>query len=130
MNLRKDIVQIQTEHMQRVSMAMEISGKKFGDERLIPLVVELIREESREAIEALLNPNSSLEHKIKELCDLHVVTTNGFFALGVFDAIPLRNVDLNNLAKFGPGWSLREDGKYQPPPGFDKTAILKTIFND
>lgn len=61
-------------------------------------------------------------------CDLMVVTTGTLSACGVADNEVQRAVDLNNLAKFGPGHSLRPDGKLIKPPGHlppDLRSILK-----
>jgi hypothetical protein len=49
-------------------------------------------------------------------CDLKVVTTGTLSACGVPDLIPQRIVDDNNLQKFAPGHSFREDGKLIKPP--------------
>lgn len=49
--------------------------------------------------------------------DIMVVTTGTLSACGVKDAVPQRLVDENNLAKFGPGHTIREDGKLIKPPG-------------
>jgi len=49
--------------------------------------------------------------------DISVVTIGTLSACGI-DAEPLLElVDRNNLAKFGPGHSRREDGKLIKPPG-------------
>ena len=49
-------------------------------------------------------------------CDVIVVTTGTLSACGVNDLVPQLLVDENNLAKFGPGHSYREDGKLIKPP--------------
>ena len=49
-------------------------------------------------------------------CDLMVVTTGTLSACGDQDHLVQEAVDLNNLAKFGPGSSLRADGKLIKPP--------------
>ena len=48
-------------------------------------------------------------------CDIKVVTTGTLSACGVPDEIVQNEVDDNNLAKFGPGHSWREDGKLIKP---------------
>ena len=48
--------------------------------------------------------------------DISVVTTGTLVACGVPDSGLLALVDENNLAKFGPGSYLREDGKWIKPP--------------
>jgi predicted HAD superfamily Cof-like phosphohydrolase len=60
--------------------------------------------------------------------DVSVVTIGTLSACGVADAAVLFAVDMNNLAKFGPGSYRREDGKWMKPPGHrppDIAAILK-----
>jgi predicted HAD superfamily Cof-like phosphohydrolase len=49
-------------------------------------------------------------------CDIMVVTTGTLSACGIRDVVPLKMVDENNLAKFGPGHSIRADGKLIKPP--------------
>ena len=48
--------------------------------------------------------------------DLSVVTIGTLVACGIPDVDLLCMVDENNLAKFGPGGYLREDGKWIKPP--------------
>lgn len=49
--------------------------------------------------------------------DLSVVNVGTLIACGLKDEPLLQLVDENNLAKFGPGHSIREDGKLIKPPG-------------
>jgi len=49
--------------------------------------------------------------------DVSVVTIGTLLACGVEDKPVLEAVDTNNLGKFGPGHSYREDGKLIKPPG-------------
>lgn len=56
-------------------------------------------------------------------CDLKVVTTGTLSACGVPDLPFQVAVDTNNLAKFGPGHSWREDGKLIKPPGHQPPDI-------
>lgn len=63
-------------------------------------------------------------------CDISVVTIGTLIAMGVPDDPFLRLVDENNLQKFGPGHSIREDGKIIKPIGFkgpDIEGLLKSI---
>ncbi len=50
-------------------------------------------------------------------CDVSVIAIGTLSACGVRAAPLLKLVDKNNLAKFGPGHSIREDGKLIKPPG-------------
>ena len=49
--------------------------------------------------------------------DIAVVTTGTLSACGLSDVSIQECVDMNNLEKFGPGHSFREDGKLIKPPG-------------
>lgn len=60
--------------------------------------------------------------------DVSVVTIGTLLACGVEDAPILELVDQNNLAKFGPGHSYREDGKLVKPPGHKPPDILKALL--
>lgn len=114
------------------------------------LRAKLILEEAQETIIALGcrialiegDDNFSLEAAIDEcqpfimtevidgVCDLSVVGIGTLSAMGVPDLPFIREVDANNLAKFKPGHSLREDGKLQKPPGHkppDLRRILESL---
>lgn len=56
--------------------------------------------------------------------DLRVVTTGTLSACGITDGELTRLVDRNNLQKFGPGHSIREDGKLIKPPGHEPPNIV------
>lgn len=47
--------------------------------------------------------------------------------MGVADVSPQRLVDESNLAKFGPGWRLREDGKVIKPPDWVKPDLAGDV---
>lgn len=64
---------------------------------------------------------------VKECCDIAVVTTGTLSAFGVKDKIPHQIVDDNNLAKFGPGHSIRADGKLVKPPNHKKPDMQGEI---
>lgn len=51
--------------------------------------------------------------------DVSVVNTGTLIAVGLWDSEPLRIVDENNLAKFGPGGYRRGDGKWIKPPNHE-----------
>jgi predicted HAD superfamily Cof-like phosphohydrolase len=64
-------------------------------------------------------------------CDLTVVTTGTLSACGIPDEPFQHLVDDNNLAKFGPGHSWREDGKLIKPPNHqspDIAGLLHTLM--
>lgn len=72
----------------------------------------------------------SMVETIDGCCDLRYVTTGTLSACGVPDRPFQHAVDKNNLDKFGPGHSLREDGKLIKPPGHqppDIEGILENI---
>jgi predicted HAD superfamily Cof-like phosphohydrolase len=59
--------------------------------------------------------------------DISVVTTGTLIACGIQDQPILEAVDQNNLDKFGPGHSWREDGKLIKPPGHKKVDLEPLI---
>jgi predicted HAD superfamily Cof-like phosphohydrolase len=59
--------------------------------------------------------------------DVSVVTIGTLIACGIKDVPVLECVDENNLAKFGPGHSIREDGKLIKPPGHRPPDIDRVI---
>ncbi len=82
--------------------------------------------------EVFLHPHSkgpNLEEVIDGCCDVSVVTMGTLIACGIPDDLPLLMVDENNLAKFGPGHSIRADGKLIKPPGHAKPKWAKLIEN-
>jgi predicted HAD superfamily Cof-like phosphohydrolase len=59
--------------------------------------------------------------------DISVVTIGTLIACGIRDAPLLEMVDLNNLAKFGPGCTMDDGGKVVKPPGHKPPDIGKYI---
>lgn len=62
--------------------------------------------------------------------DVAVVATGTLIACGMPDAALMALVDANNLAKFGPGHTIRDDGKLVKPPDHrppDIAALLKSF---
>ena len=59
--------------------------------------------------------------------DVMVVTTGTLIACNIEDRPLLEAVDQNNLAKFGPGHSFREDGKLIKPPGHKPPDIAEVL---
>ena len=122
-----------------------------GDVRL--LRAKLILEEALETVEALgfniftdmdgiqdtenlklipLDEYSMSPAKFCEVvdgcCDVSVVTIGTLSALGVADEPVLKITDENNLAKFGPGHSWREDGKLVKPSGHKPPDYYRHLF--
>lgn len=60
--------------------------------------------------------------------DLSVVTIGTLIACGIPDLPLFRMVDRNNLEKFGPGHSIRPDGKLVKPPGH-RSPDIKAILD-
>lgn len=60
-------------------------------------------------------------------CDIKVVTTGTLTACGVSDQPVQFAVDANNLAKFGPGHQIREDGKLIKPPDHAPPDLLSLL---
>jgi predicted HAD superfamily Cof-like phosphohydrolase len=105
------------------------------------LRAKLILEEALETIEALgfwarvEGQDWSLEDRyepnlpliVDGCCDLKVVTTGTLSACGIPDQPFQDMVDENNLAKFGPGHTIRSDGKLIKPPGHKPPDIQGMI---
>lgn len=70
----------------------------------------------------------NLEEIIDGCCDIKVVTTGTLIACGVPDEPFQRAVDQNNLDKFGPGHSWREDGKLIKPSGHKPPDIAGILI--
>lgn len=131
-------------HQVFVDQFMEMAKQELPETPCIPseevriLRAKLILEEALETIEALgvsvfddvgeimVSMDGLRFHpwgepnlvKIVDGCaDIAVVTTGTLSACGISEAPMQRLVDENNLAKFGPGHQLREDGKLIKPPG-------------
>jgi predicted HAD superfamily Cof-like phosphohydrolase len=68
-----------------------------------------------------------LEDIAKECADIHVVTTGTTVACGINTEKAQELVDNNNLDKFGPGHSFREDGKLIKPPGFKSPDMKESL---
>lgn len=142
-------IDARTLHQQMVDDFMRrIPGQEAPARPTLPdatvrrLRAALILEEALETIEALgfkatvtdnvrgLNPagEPNLVEIVDGCCDLKVVTTGTLTACGVADVGPQLEVDVNNLCKFGPGHSIREDGKLIKPPDHpvpDLAVIIK-----
>lgn len=124
------------------------------DEKIRILCAKLILEEAMETIDALgvefgvgiggggislpskfyhfnfqINPYKScnLEEIADGCLDTRVVSTYTLSACGIPDEEVQLEVDNNNLAKFGPGHYIREDGKLIKPPDH-KPPNLKSII--
>lgn len=60
-------------------------------------------------------------------CDIKVVTTGTLSACGIPDELFQLEVDMNNLAKFGPGGYRRPDGKWMKPSDHKPPRIAEII---
>src|SRR5690606_33615746 len=79
------------------------------------------------------NNEFDLEKTVDGCCDLKVVTTGTLSSCGIPDELFQKEVDENNLKKFGPGHSYREDGKLIKPPGHQPPNIkglLEELLRD
>lgn len=68
-----------------------------------------------------------LDEIVDGCADIKVVTTGTLSACGVPDELVQLEVDINNLAKFGPGGYRREDGKWVKPPTHKPPRIREII---
>lgn len=146
-----------SEHQQRVAEFMRLAGQSVPATFTVPdvetrrLRARLIFEEALETIEALgfrattpFDGTVAIEdiefihdgdadpiEVIDGCCDLSVVTQGTLIAFGLPDVPFLREVDANNLAKFGPGGYRDPDtGKWRKPPDHkppDIAGVLERI---
>lgn len=146
---------MKSEHYKRVEEFMKLAGQEIPNSPQLPslevreLRAKLTLEEALEkirglgfavyAVEGSVNLDDKgwllsnlyepdLEEIIDGCCDLNVITTGTLIACGLPDIVFQNEVDKNNLAKFGPGHSIREDGKLIKPPGH-KPPDIKSLLN-
>lgn len=136
-----------TEHNKKVLEFTKLAKQDIPQTPSIPnektrsLRAKLILEETLEVLEELgyapvqqvqlkqIGSIGKIEDLAKELCDLKVVTTGTAISYG-FDLDVVQDaVDNNNLDKFGPGHSFRDDGKLIKPPGFKKPNLSESIVS-
>ncbi len=144
----------ESEHYSRVKRFMYLAKQEVPEEVTLPsaevreLRANLILEEALETVAALgfhaevLTPSNPGEKhqvilseeetpdlvEIADGCaDISVVNVGTLIACGIKDKALIRLVDENNLAKFGPGSSIREDGKLIKPPGHTPPNIKELL---
>lgn len=81
-----------------------------------------------ETTEQYFEQNFDLIDVADGCADVSVVVTGTLVACGIPDVHLLEVVDKNNLDKFGPGHSLREDGKLIKPPGHQPPDIGSVLI--
>lgn len=139
-------------HYKKVEEFMRLAKQGTPSEPTMPdeetrlLRAKLIFEEALETIEGLgfnvcldrldlrcgdiefeANNKEDLVEIIDGCCDIKVVTTGTLVACGVPDKLFQEEVDQNNLDKFGPGHSFREDGKLIKPPDHKPPKIKELL---
>lgn len=130
-------------HYERVREFMRLAKQGTPDRIGLPdeatclLRSRLIYEEAMETIHALgcsisprgeivtdpRNSRPDLIGIVDGCADVSVVTIGTLIACGVPDGALLEMVDVNNLAKFGKGHSIRSDGKVVKPPNHKPPEI-------
>lgn len=146
---------MRSEHQRRVDDFMDEARQQLPERPTVPseevrlLRAKLILEEAMETLQALgvsitavgddatemapVKFNFHASHKpdlieIADGCaDLSVVTIGTLSACGIDDKELFEAVDQNNLDKFGPGHSIREDGKLVKPPGHKPPDIAGVL---
>lgn len=139
---------LKSTHQLRVEDFMNRAKQEVPTEPTVPdaasreLRAKLILEEALETVEALgfdatvqdgkmsLAPNAAgpdLVGIIDGCCDIKVVTTGTLSSCGLPDELFQKEVDENNLSKFAPGHSFREDGKLIKPPNFTGPKIKEML---
>ena len=102
------------------------AGSTLGDYpalRDVALRVRLIREESKESIDAL--KADDLVGAVGELCDLLYVVAGAFVAAGVDFAPLFEEIHAANMRKIG--GPRRPDGKQQKPDGWQQHQFHAAI---
>ena len=118
-------------HLRQVRRFMKGAGQKTFGIGVIPAVEDRRRQAAliaEEAGELICGLGFSFEYLVEEAVegfdlvetidgalDLRVVSTGVLVMCGLPDVALQDLVDLNNLAKLGPGSSIREDGKLVKP---------------
>jgi len=108
--------------------AMETISKGLGVE--IGLPVGTVDRLSEVKPFFLIRNKFDLIETIDGCCDVAVVTTGTLSALGIPDKPFQKEVDNNNLKKFGPGGHRNADGKWIKPPGHkppDIEGVLRRL---
>jgi predicted HAD superfamily Cof-like phosphohydrolase len=136
----------ESKHYRRVKDFMQKAKQATPSHPTVPslevrkLRARLILEEALETVTALgFAPSAGIDlvqnddtinlvEVVDGCCDVMVVTTGTLIACGIPDVAVLRAVDENNLAKFAPGHSWDEYGKFIKPPGFKKVDLESVIF--
>jgi predicted HAD superfamily Cof-like phosphohydrolase len=145
-----------TQHQQRIAQFMAKAGQELPSEPITPTLsmrefrARLILEEALETITrglgvtVLLNPGATTLSHVNEItlkanlpfniietvdgcADISVVTIGTLCAIGVKDDPILREVDLANLRKFGPGACRRADGKWMKPMDWKPPALADIL---
>lgn len=107
----------------RASLILEEALETIQALGMIPHIKDAINHglipiEPKDEIIWMGNPGGPSLVDIADGCaDLSVVTIGTLSACGISDKPILEIVDQNNLEKFGPGHSIREDGKLVKPKG-------------
>ena len=137
-----------TPHYKRVLAFMRKAGQDAPSRPSVPdsstrvLRAKLILEEALETVRALGirahigarevemsslafedSGEPDLEEVVDGCADISVVTIGTLIACGVDDEPVLEEVDNANLRKFGPGASVRWDGKWIKPPDWEPPDI-------
>lgn len=102
--------------------AMELINEGLGVD-----VIETVDEKGEKSHKFVIARPADIVQVADGYADLSVVNTGTAIAFGLEDKAILEIVDRNNLAKFGPGHSFREDGKLIKPPDHRKPDLATEI---
>lgn len=137
-------------HQRRVEEFMRLAGQEVPGHPVEPsritreLRAVLLMEEVLETIidglgcKIIFSPDNQFTFQATEkfdivkladgCADVSVVNIGTLSACGISDERLLDIVDKNNLEKFGPGHSIREDGKLVKPPGHKPPDIASLLL--
>lgn len=107
------------------ALGFELSIKHYNEYKGYEHVT--VNPSDDEAINLVEKYDPDMVEVIDGCADVSVVTIGTASALGVSMSPVLKEVDENNLNKFGPGGYRREDGKWMKPPGHKPPNIKELI---
>lgn len=144
--LREDLENQRTEREQSLQRAQALvitfmsTAQAYGSKQVIgdfgkpgfptdpeqtELRKRLIVEEAEEFCDACVN--GDFIGAIDALGDILYVVLGAGVAFGVYLPPVFEEIHSTNMAKFGPGGSVREDGKYMKPPDWIPPDIIRVL---
>jgi len=120
------------EAMETIAKGLGVGIVVSGTKGWIPLNYHLMANMEEPEFKFAMEWDFDMTETIDGCCDISVVTTGTLSACGVPDEPFLNIVDKNNIDKYGPGCTIREDGKVIKPPGHkapDIHGLLASLYH-